>query len=164
MRAGSPCAHRLLDAPRPADLHTVVERLTFLQVDPTAAIAPSADLVAWSRLGSSYRPEQLTRALEHDRTLFEHDALVRPVRDLPIVLARAADWPVHDKVREWLRANDSFRRDVLKLLGSPGARLSEGRRPVARRGGAAGERAPARVARDRQGKGNDAPHRAGDRR
>ncbi|MDF2751083.1 MAG: winged helix-turn-helix protein, partial [Gaiellaceae bacterium] len=53
---------QLLDAPRPTDLLTVVQRLTFLQLDPTAAVAPSADLVAWSRLGSAYRPEHLRQA------------------------------------------------------------------------------------------------------
>jgi hypothetical protein len=37
---------QLLDAPRPADLLAVVRQLTLLQIDPTAAIAPSADLVA----------------------------------------------------------------------------------------------------------------------
>ena len=40
-----------LDAARPTVLVDLVDRLTLLQVDPTAAIAPSADLVAWSRLG-----------------------------------------------------------------------------------------------------------------
>jgi uncharacterized protein len=44
---------QLLDAARPTDLMSVVERLTLLQIDPTSAIAPSADLVAWSRLGST---------------------------------------------------------------------------------------------------------------
>ncbi len=53
---------QLLDAPRPTDLLAVVQRLTLLQIDPTAAIAPSADLVAWSRLGSSYRPDHLKQA------------------------------------------------------------------------------------------------------
>jgi len=42
---------QLLDAGRPTDLVELVDRLTLLQVDPTAAIAPNADLVAWSRLG-----------------------------------------------------------------------------------------------------------------
>ena len=52
---------QLLDAPRPTDLLTVVQRLTLLQIDPTAAIAPSADLVAWSRLGSAYSPPTSSR-------------------------------------------------------------------------------------------------------
>ena len=43
---------QLLDADRPGDLLEVVRRLTLLQIDPTAAIAPNADLVAWSRLGA----------------------------------------------------------------------------------------------------------------
>src|SRR5215210_9537630 len=42
---------QLLDARRPPDQLGVVTHLTFLQLDPTAAIAPSADLVAWTRLG-----------------------------------------------------------------------------------------------------------------
>jgi uncharacterized protein len=71
-----------IEATRPTDLMSLVERLTFLQIDPTTAIAPSADLVAWSRLGSGYRPEHLKQALEEDRTLFEHSALIRPTGDL----------------------------------------------------------------------------------
>jgi uncharacterized protein YcaQ len=111
---------QLLDAPRPAALLPVVERLTFLQIDPTAAIAPSADLVVWSRLGSAYRPEHLRQALEQDRTLFEHNALVRPMGDLGLYLAGAADWPSYEKSRAWLRDNDRFRRDILKLLAASG--------------------------------------------
>jgi uncharacterized protein YcaQ len=111
---------QLLDAPRPTELLTVVQRLTLLQIDPTAAVAPSADLVAWSRLGSAYRPEHLKQALEQDRTLFELDALVRPTSDLGLYLAGAADWPSYEHSRAWLRDNDRFRRDVLDLLASSG--------------------------------------------
>ncbi len=111
---------QLLDAPRPTALLPVVERLTFLQIDPTAPIAPSADLVVWSRLGSAYRPEHLRQALEQDRTLFEHSALVRPMGDLGLYLAGAADLPSYDKSRVWLRHNDRFRRDILKLLAASG--------------------------------------------
>jgi uncharacterized protein YcaQ len=111
---------QLLDAPRPTDLLTVVQRLTLLQIDPTAAIAPSADLVAWSRLGSTYQPAHLKQAVEEDRTLFEHDALIRPMSDVGLCLAGAADWPSYDKQRTWLRDNDRFRRDILDLLGSSG--------------------------------------------
>ncbi len=115
---------QLLDSPRPADLVAVVDRLTLVQIDPTAAVAPSADLVLWSRLGSAYRPEHLQQAVERDRALFEHNAMVRPMRDLPLYLAGAQDRPSRAKVKDWLRANDPFRRDVLDLLGKSGPLLS----------------------------------------
>ena len=115
---------QLLDAPRPTDLVSLVRQLTLLQIDPTAAVAPSADLVAWSRLGASYQPAQLRRAVEEDRTLFEYDATVRPMGDLGLYLAGAQDWPSREGAREWLRSNDSFRRDILDLLGTSGPLLS----------------------------------------
>jgi uncharacterized protein len=111
---------QLLDAPRPVDLLAVVERLTLLQLDPTAAVAPSAELVAWSRLGSTYRPDDLKRALEVDRTLFELGALVRPVADLGLYLAGASDRPHYDRPRTWLKANGRFRGDILKRLERSG--------------------------------------------
>ncbi|GGO24748.1 DNA glycosylase AlkZ-like family protein [Micromonospora parathelypteridis] len=115
---------QLLADPRPADLLTVVRQLTLVQIDPTAAVAPSADLVCWSRLGSSYQPSQLRQALEQDRTLFEHQAMVRPMDDLGLYLAAMAAWPTHERERKWLRVNDAFRRDVLDLLGRSGPLLS----------------------------------------
>ena len=47
---------QLLDEARPAGLIDTVRRLTLLQIDPTAAVAPNADLVAWSRIGSRIHP------------------------------------------------------------------------------------------------------------
>lgn len=111
---------QLLDVPRPTDLVSVVRRLTLLQIDPTAAVAPSADLVAWSRLGSSYRPEHLQAAVERDRTLFEHAAFIRPAEDVPLHLADAASRPHGAAAREWLTVNDRFRRNVLELLEAAG--------------------------------------------
>jgi uncharacterized protein YcaQ len=111
---------QLLDAPRPRELLEVVRRLTLLQVDPTAAIAPNADLVLWSRLGKSYRPEQLTRALEQDRTLFEFNALIRLMSDVGLYLAGAGGRRGHGRVDGWLRDNDRFRRDILELLERSG--------------------------------------------
>jgi uncharacterized protein YcaQ len=111
---------QLLDAPRPTDLLAVMQQLTLLQIDPTAAVAPSADLVLWSRLGSVYDPADLKRALEQERTLFELDALIRPMSDLGLYLAGAADWPTREATRAWLHANDSFRRDILEQLSRSG--------------------------------------------
>jgi uncharacterized protein YcaQ len=122
---------QLLDADRPADLLAVVHRLTFLQLDPTAAVAPSADLVAWSRLGDAYQPAHLQQALEVDRSLFEHRAqptqkepviaMVRPMADLGLYLADMAAWGLGwPRVLEWLAANDAFRLRVLDLLRASG--------------------------------------------
>jgi uncharacterized protein YcaQ len=126
---------QLLDAQRPTDLLHVVEHLTFLQLDPTAAVAPSADLVAWTRLGDAYRPSDLTRALEQDRTLYEVRAIIRPTADLGLHLAAMAAWPFADNGRRqvavpgpgaasWIEANDAFRRDILELLRTSGPLLS----------------------------------------
>src|SRR6266702_6902037 len=97
---------QLLDARRPSDLLAVVKHLTFLQIDPTAAIAPAADLVAWSRLGSAYQPADLKHAVEQDRTLFEHNALVRPMSDLGLYLPVAAPRGSTSRAGAWIRDND----------------------------------------------------------
>jgi uncharacterized protein YcaQ len=126
---------QLLDAQRPTDLLEVVSHLTLLQLDPTSAIAPSADLVAWTRLGDAYTPAQLTVALEQERTLYEVRAIVRPTADLGLQLAAMAAWPFTDEPKRyhavpgpaaarWLDANDSFRRDVLARLSESGPLLS----------------------------------------
>jgi hypothetical protein len=117
------CA-QLLDAHRPTDPVAMVHHLMFLQIDPTAAIAPSADLMAWSRLGGSFRPDHIQRALEEDRSLFELNALVRPMSDLGLFLAEMATAPQYEKQRRWLAANERFRRDVLAALESSGPLLS----------------------------------------
>jgi uncharacterized protein YcaQ len=114
----------MLDTPRPTDLLTVIRRLTLLQIDPTAAIAPSADLVAWTRLGSVYHPSHLQQALERDRDLFEVAAMIRPMEDLQLYLPLMRVRPRYESAREWLRVNDPFRRDVLALLDAKGPLLS----------------------------------------
>ena len=115
---------QLLDLPRPADLVEVVDRLTLLQIDPTAAIAPNADLVMWSRLGSRYDPAELVTAVETERTLVETVAFIRPPRDLAAVVAEVREAPAHPEIAAWLEVNDSFRRDILRLLDRHGPLLS----------------------------------------
>jgi uncharacterized protein YcaQ len=111
---------QLLDAERPQSLVEVVDELTLLQIDPTAAIAPSADLVLWSRLGDDYEHSDLTFALETERSLVEHSSFVRPMDDLGLVLATAPR-ELHPTVHEWLAANQGFRADVLARLAAEGA-------------------------------------------
>lgn len=115
---------QLLDAPRPSDLVDVVDRLTILQIDPTAAIAPSADLVLWSRLGSTYDPAELTKAIEQHRTLVETVAYIRSPRDLPAVIAEVRDAEMYPTTAAWLKTNEPFRRDILTILERRGRLLS----------------------------------------
>ena len=117
---------QLLDAERPAGLLELVRHLSMLQLDPIAAVAPSADLVAWSRLGSSYSSAELRGALE-DRTLLELRAMVRPAEDLALYRADMADWPGRGELRDWqgyrrdwVEANDACRRDILERLEASG--------------------------------------------
>ncbi len=115
---------QLLDRPRPTDLVEVVERLTLLQIDPTAAIAPNADLVLWSRLGSSYDPTDLVKAVEQDRTLVETVAYIRPPRDVPAVISEMNPVESQSFMAQWLATNEPFRRDILTVLEASGPLLS----------------------------------------
>jgi len=115
---------QLLEATRPTDLVHLVDRLTLLQIDPTAAIAPNADLVAWSRLGAAYDPADLTRALQQDRTLFELRALIRPTTAVALHVPEETRYTAQSSVRDWIEANDRFRRDVLARLRDAGPLLS----------------------------------------
>ena len=116
---------QLLSGRRPADLFDVVRRLTSLQLDWTAAVAPSADLVLWSRLGSSYSAAHLRDALA-DRTVIDLRGLLRPAEDIALYTAEMAAWPGVDapayKQREsaWVTANDMCRRDILRRLRAEG--------------------------------------------
>lgn len=113
---------QLLDSTRPSDLAETVRRLTLLQNDLTAAVAPSAELVAWSRLGSSCPRNAVTDAVE-EQSLIDLHGMLRPAEDLVLYRAEMAEWPGADAVPYWLegqaawvRANDGFRRDLLDDL------------------------------------------------
>ena len=117
---------QLLDSQRPTDLLDLVRHLTFLQVDPTAAIAPNADLVVWSRLGSSYSRSDLATALEN-LALIELLAMIRPSEDLTLFRAEMADWPGdgellewQERLRDWVQANEACRLDILERLAVSG--------------------------------------------
>jgi len=117
---------QLLTGQRPPDLLTVVRQLTMLQLDPVSAIAPSADLVAWSRLGSAYEPKLLQGAVA-DRDLIELLAFLRPAEDLALYRGEMAGWSGNGEAnewkvfrREWVAANDRCRLDILDRLRKEG--------------------------------------------
>jgi hypothetical protein len=115
-----------LAAPRPAGLLELMRHLGLGQVDLTAAVAPSADLVCWSRLGSSFAPADLD-ALIADRSLVELCGVLRPAEDIALFRAGMRDWPGPEPLRDWqayqrdwVKANDACRRDILQTLQSEG--------------------------------------------
>lgn len=117
---------QLLPAERPAGLLDTVRHLTLLQDEPTAAVAPSAQVVAWSRLGSSFEPGELDDALGTG-TLVELQQMLRPAEDVALFRAEMATWPGPGELREWqvdqrdwLEANDGCRRDILDKLYDEG--------------------------------------------
>jgi uncharacterized protein len=117
---------QLLDRDRPAGLLPVLRRLTFLQLDPVSAVAPSADLVAWTRLGAAYSPADLRKAVD-DRQVIELRALLRPAEDIALYRAAMAQWPGtgelrdwQEYIRDWVLANDRCRRNILDRLRAEG--------------------------------------------
>lgn len=121
---------QLLDAARPTSLLDVVRGLTLLQIDATSAVAPNVDLVVWSRLGSTYAPEEL-EVVRDLRILVELRGLIRPVEDIALYRAEMANWPGVGEwtpwqrmKAEWVAANDACRRDILARLADAGPLLA----------------------------------------
>jgi uncharacterized protein YcaQ len=110
---------QLLAGDRPTDLVALVEHLTALPVDMTAAVAISPDLVAWSRMGSAHEPADLDDALA-GRALYDDGNAIRPMSDLRLHLAEMEAWPPWDYTRDWLEANELFRNEVLDALDADG--------------------------------------------
>jgi uncharacterized protein YcaQ len=117
---------QLLESRRPTELLDMVRHLRVLQNDQTTAVAPNADLVVWSRLGSSYSPSDLVSALE-DRSLIEVRGMIRPSEDVALFRAEMAEWPGNGELldwqefrSDWVKANDACRLDILDRLADFG--------------------------------------------
>jgi uncharacterized protein YcaQ len=105
-----------------------IRRLGSLQLDPIATVAPAQHLVLANRV-DAYDPAELDRLLWEERKLFEWDAYVWPIEDLPLVQARMREhtrdqslW--RRRMRAWMREHDAFRRYVLRELEARGPLLS----------------------------------------
>ncbi len=125
---------QMLDRDRPAGLLDLVRQLTLLQVDLTTSVAPSADLVVWSRLGSSYSPSEMDVALAN-QTLIELRGMIRPGADLALYQAEMTNWaelgdlsPWEENLRDWVEANNACRLDILDRLRADGPLPARGLR------------------------------------
>jgi uncharacterized protein YcaQ len=115
----------------------VVKDLGFLQLDPTNVVAPSHQLVVFSRVGP-YQPKQLETLLWDERRLFEswaHAASIVVTEHYPIyrwIMHRIATgkgfWhgftPSGERqaqrVLAWIKMNDSLRQSILRQIRQRG--------------------------------------------
>ena len=92
--------------------------------------APAQHVVLWSRLGATYDRGALDRLLWDTRQLFEWNAFVWPIEELPLVRALMRRWKrstrySHERwVRTFLAENPDFRRYVRRELAQRGPLLS----------------------------------------
>ena len=123
--------------PNADGIFDVVKDLGFLQLDPTNVVAPSHQLVVFSRVGS-YQPKHLEALLWDERRLFEswaHAASIVVTEHYPIyrwfmhrVAAGKGYWhgftPSGERqaqrVLAWMKANDSLRRSILRQIRERG--------------------------------------------
>jgi uncharacterized protein YcaQ len=109
---------QLLDGSASGVLSTV-RRLGFLQMDPISTVAPPQYLVLWSRLGSYDRAE-LDRLLWDEKRVFEWNAFIRPIEDLPLIRAlMRAPWGPQKRyqwAKEFMKEQAGLRRYVLREL------------------------------------------------
>jgi uncharacterized protein YcaQ len=114
---------QLLDARRPESVLDVVQRLGFLQYDLTRAVAPSQDVILWSRLGEEYDPAEL-QDLRDTQELIELHMVIRPASDIALYRAEMAAWPTpgtwEQRVADWAMSNAACALDILDLLRSDG--------------------------------------------
>jgi uncharacterized protein YcaQ len=107
-----------------------VRGLGFLQIDVVQPVERPQHLVLFSRLGPGYHRAELDRLLWEERSLFEWDAFIYPIEDLPLVRARIRNFRRSRRtsgqrwVREFLTTNRAFRRYVLTELERNGPMLS----------------------------------------
>jgi len=110
------------------DVLSTARRLSFLQIDTVAPVAVPQQLVLWSRLGASFDPAELDRLLWDERKLFEYGAFIRPIEDLPLLLARMrrprGKSVGERRAEQWLKTNAAARRYVLRELERRGPLLS----------------------------------------
>ena len=117
---------QLLTRERPTDVVETVRQLWLVQLEPTSAIAPSAELVLWSRLGPAFDPQEMRDAVDEQRLIELHQALRAP-DDIALFRAEMAEWPGsgalrewQEEAREWVVANNDCRRDILERLRADG--------------------------------------------
>jgi uncharacterized protein YcaQ len=113
--------------PNVEGIFDVVRDLGCLQLDPTNVVAPSHQLVVFSRVGP-YQRKHIETLLWEERRLFEawaHAASIVLTEHYPIhrwITRRYASgkWSWTPRALAWVKANDALRRGILRQLRDHG--------------------------------------------
>jgi uncharacterized protein YcaQ len=101
------------------DVLSTARHLGRLQIDPISTVAPPQYLVLWSRLGPYDRTE-LDRLVFEQKKLFEWNAFIYPVEDLPLIRARMREPWGEQKWQRWakefMKEQSGLRRYILREL------------------------------------------------
>ena len=105
------------------DVLSTVRHLSRLQIDPISTVAPPQHLVLWSRLGRYDRGE-LDRLLWEKRRLFEWNAFIYPIEDLPLIRGLMREPWGQQKWQRWakefMQEQAGLRRYILRELNQRG--------------------------------------------
>jgi len=105
------------------DVMSTVRHLSRLQIDPISTVAPPQHLVLWSRLGR-YDRGQLDQLLWDEGKLFEWNAFIYPIEDLPLIRALMREPWGQQKWQRWakefMQEQAGLRRYILRELKQRG--------------------------------------------
>jgi uncharacterized protein YcaQ len=118
-----------LAGPRPPasrdGIMQVFDRIGRVQLDPTSAVAPSHQLVLWSRLGP-YELDDLEALRWDDRRLIEYRAFLYQSADFPLLAAQMRSFPRGQGasraklITSWMNDNAVLREHILDELDRDG--------------------------------------------
>lgn len=101
------------------DLIGMVRAIGMLRVELTSTVAPSAEHIAWTRLGASFRATEIDDALKAGR-LFERGWMLRPIEDLGLYLAGMRTWSARSGAARWVDDNAAFADSILDRIADLG--------------------------------------------
>ena len=101
----------------------IIQDLGCIQIDPINIVAPSHQIVLWSRIGH-YDLADFNQLMWEEHQLFEdwgHCTSIIPTTDYPIFKALKREWKPIPRFKQWLSNNQTLRRYILSEIRKKGA-------------------------------------------
>jgi len=101
----------------------IIRDLGCIQIDPINIVAPSHQIVLWSRLGQ-YNLADFSQLMWEEHQLLEdwgHCTSIVPTTEYPIFKTLKREWKPAQKFQEWLTNNQKLRRYILSEIRQHGS-------------------------------------------